>query len=104
MYDAGTYTFNGVTLPALDVIAAKGKVYVSLTNINPKAPAEIALAAQGLKAKGAKGEILSAPKIDSLNTFEYPNVVVPKPISAQASGGKLVLKLAPQPVTVVALD
>ncbi|MBP2161631.1 MULTISPECIES: alpha-N-arabinofuranosidase [Asticcacaulis] len=106
-YDAGTYTFNGVTLPALDVTAAKGKdgkVYVSLTNINPKAPAEIDLAALGLKAKGAKGETLAAPKIDSINTFDNPNVVAPKAISAKAQGGKLVLKLPPQSVTVVALD
>jgi alpha-L-arabinofuranosidase len=47
---------------------------------------------------------LSAPRIDSVNTFEAPQTVAPKAISARASGGKLLLKLAPQSVTVVSLD
>jgi alpha-N-arabinofuranosidase len=106
-YDAGTYTHGGVTLPRADIAAAKakdGKVYVSITNIDPTQPLEVDLDALGLKAKSASGQTLTAPKIDSINTFDKPNTVVPKAISATAKGGKLVLKLAPESVTVVSLD
>ena len=41
---------------------------------------------------------------NSINTFEAPNTVQPKAVSARASGGKLAIELAPASVTVVALD
>jgi alpha-N-arabinofuranosidase len=39
-----------------------------------------------------------------VNTFDAPNTVAPKPISAKAQGGKLVLKLEPKSVTVVSVE
>ncbi len=106
-YDAGTYSHGGVTLPRADIAAAKakdGKVYVSITNIDPTQPLEIDLSALGLKAKSASGQTLTAPKIDSINTFDKPNTVTPKPISATAKNGGLILQVAPESVTVVSLD
>ena len=50
------------------------------------------------------GETLTAPKVDSVNTFEAPNTVVPKPISAKVQGGKLTLTLAPKSVTVISVE
>jgi alpha-N-arabinofuranosidase len=47
--------------------------------------------------------MLTAPKVDSVNSFEAPNAVVPKPVSAKVQDGKLALKLEPKSVTVVAL-
>ena len=105
--DARTYTHDKITLPRVDAIAAKGKdgkVWVELTNINPNEPAEIELNVSGMSAKSAAGDTLTAPKVDSVNTFDSPNSVVPKPISAGLQGGKLVLKLEPKSVTVVALQ
>ncbi|ESQ88975.1 alpha-L-arabinofuranosidase [Asticcacaulis sp. AC460] len=105
--DAGTFTIDGITLPRLDVAAAKGKdgkIYVSLTNVDPKAPVEVDLNALGFTAKTARGETLYAPEIDSINTFDKPDTVKPRPISAKVSGGKLSLKLAPESVTVVVLE
>jgi alpha-N-arabinofuranosidase len=106
-YDAGTYSHGGVTLPRADIAAAKakdGKVYVSITNIDPTQPLEIDLSALGLKAKSASGQTLTAPKIDSINTFDKPNTVTPKAISATAKNGGLILQVAPESVTVVSLD
>ena len=106
-YDAGSYIQGDVHLPRLDAIAARGKdgkVYVSLTNIDPAQPLEVDLTATGLKAKSAHGETLTAPKMDSINTFDKPDVVKPVAISAKSSGGKLMLKLAPESVTVVVVE
>ena len=77
---------------------------MEITNIDPNKAVEIDLNAVGMTAKSAVGETLSAPKVDSVNTFEKPNGVVPKPISAKAQNGKLILNLEPKSVTVVAVE
>jgi len=103
-FDAGAYTHGDVTLPRVDAVAAKakdGKLWLEVTNVDPNQPAEIDLNVAGINAKSAAGETLTAPKVDSINTFDAPNTVVPKSISAKAEGGKLNLKLEPKSVTVV---
>jgi alpha-N-arabinofuranosidase len=48
--------------------------------------------------------MLSSPKVDSVNTFESPATVAPEPFVERSSGGKVILKLLPHSVTVVALE
>lgn len=106
-FDAGTYTHDNVSLPRVDAIAAKGrdgKLWLEITNVDPNQPAEIELNVAGMSAKSATGETLTAPKVDSINTFDAPNTVVPKPISVKAQGGKLTLKLDPRSITVVSVE
>ncbi len=106
-FAAGTYTHGGITLPRVDAIAAKdknGKLWVEITNVDPNRAVEIDLTAIGMTAKTAVGETLTAPQVDSVNTFEKPNTVVPKPISAKAQNGKLILNLEPKSVTVVSVE
>jgi alpha-N-arabinofuranosidase len=106
-FDAGTYTRDKITLPRVDAVAAKdkaGKLWLELTNIDPNEPVEIVVNLAGAGAKSAAGETLTAPKVDSVNTFDAPHTVVPKPISAKVQGDKLTLKLEPKSVTVVSLE
>jgi alpha-N-arabinofuranosidase len=106
-FDAGTFTRDGITLPRIDAIAAKdkaGRLWLAITNVDPNQSAEIEVTLAGMNAKSAAGETLSASKVDSVNTFDAPNSVVPKPFSANAQDGKLTLKLAPKSVTVVAVE
>jgi alpha-L-arabinofuranosidase len=106
-FDAGKFTHDGITLRRIDAIAAKdkaGKLWLAITNVDPNQSAEIELTLAGINAKSAAGETLSAPRVDSVNTFDARNTVVPKPISAKAQDGKLVLELAPKSVTVVAVE
>jgi alpha-N-arabinofuranosidase len=105
-FDAGTYTHGDVTLPRVDAIAAKdaaGVLWLSLTNLDPNAPVEIDASVSGLAARSASGEVLTAPKVDSVNTFDAPTAVAPAPVSATVQNGKLLLTLPPKSVTVVAL-
>lgn len=102
----GEYSIEGQTLPRVDAIAARGrdgKLWLSLTNIDPNRTADVAADVQGASAKDAVGQVLTAPKIDSVNTFDAPSSVRPKPFSARAVGGRLVLHLPPKSVTVVQL-
>jgi alpha-L-arabinofuranosidase len=102
-FNAGIYKFGMITLPKVDAIAARGKdgkVWLSLINLDPKNIATIG----GIAASAAVGEVLTAASFNTVNSFDAPNAVVPKPYSAKAEGGKLVLTLAPHSVTVVQLQ
>jgi alpha-N-arabinofuranosidase len=106
-FDAGTFTHDGITLPRIDAIAAKdkaGKLWLAITNVDPNQSAEMEISLAGINATLAGGETLTAPKVDAVNTFDAPNNVVPKPVSAKAQDGKLPLKLEPKSVTVIAVD
>jgi alpha-N-arabinofuranosidase len=106
-FDAGTYTHGGITLPRVDAVAAKdaaGRLWLAVTNVDPNRTVEIEVNINGIAAKSAAGETLTAPRVDSVNTFDAPNTVVPKPFSAKAQGGKLSLKLEPKSVAVVSVE
>jgi alpha-L-arabinofuranosidase len=106
-FNAGVYTQGEITLQRVDAIAAKdsaGRVWVEITNVDPNQPVEIEVSLVGITPKSAAGETLTAPKVDSVNSFEAPNTVVPRPISAKVQGGKLALKLEPKSVTVISVE
>jgi alpha-N-arabinofuranosidase len=106
-FNAGTYTQGDISLPRVDAIAAKdasGKLWLEMTNLDPNQPAEIELSLSGFTAKSAVGETLTAPKVDSVNTFAAPKTVIPKPITAKVRGGKLALTLDPKSVTVISVE
>ena len=106
-FDAGTYTHGGISLPRLDAIAARdqsGKLWLEITNLDPEQPVEVKAALAGFTAKAAAGETLTAPAVDSVNTFAAPGAVAPKPVPVAVQGGKLALKLEPKSVTVVWLE
>jgi alpha-N-arabinofuranosidase len=106
-FEAGSYTLGELKLPRVDAIAAKdkaGKLWLALTNVDPKQPAEIDVSFTGVNVKWAAGETLTAPKVDSVNTFEAPNTVAPKPFSAKIAGGKVSVKLEPKSVTVICVE
>jgi alpha-L-arabinofuranosidase len=106
-FDAGTYMHDKVSLPRVDAIAAKdksGKLWLELTNLDPNQPVEIQASLAGIKARSAAGETLTASSVDSVNTFNAPNTVVPKPVSAKIQDGKLILKLEPKSVTVISIE
>jgi alpha-N-arabinofuranosidase len=105
--NAGTYTFGDVTIPQVDIIAARaadGQVWLALTNVDPNRSASVTANVSGIEAATATGEVLTAERVDSVNTFDNKASVVPAPYRASAQSGKLVLQLAPKSVTVVKLQ
>jgi alpha-N-arabinofuranosidase len=104
---AGKYQVGNVTLPRIDGIAARAKdggIWLALTNTDANQAVELTAAAAGMSATSASGSVLTAPKVDSINTFSEPGVVAARPVHFDASGGKLVLRLPPKSVTVVRLN
>jgi alpha-L-arabinofuranosidase len=105
--DAGRYTNGDRTLPRLDAIAARaadGALWLAVTNVDPNRAARIGIGIEGLRVRSASGQVLTAPRVDSHNTFGAAEAVRPRPISAQARNGVLRLDLPGKSVTVVRLD
>ncbi|HUX27513.1 MAG TPA: alpha-L-arabinofuranosidase C-terminal domain-containing protein [Terracidiphilus sp.] len=106
-FDPGTVHRNGITLPRVDAIAARdasGKLWLEITNLDPEKPLSIDADVTGLTVKVASGETLTAPAVDSINTFAAPASVVPKPVTATVQDGRLTLTVEPKSVTVLALE
>jgi alpha-N-arabinofuranosidase len=106
-FDAGTYGHREVSLPRVDAVAARGtdgRLWLALVNLDSREPAEVEPALTGGTLRFASGEVLTASKIDSVNSFAEPKAVVPNAISATADRGRVVLRLPPRSVAVVALE
>jgi alpha-N-arabinofuranosidase len=103
-FDAGAYAYGAIRLPGVDAIAARdssGKLWLSLVNVDPNRSTRIAASIEGVNARSATGEVLTAPAVDSHNSFDRPNAVVPRPFSGHASAGQLLFELPPKSVAVV---
>ena len=105
-FNAGVYKFDKITLPKVDAVAAKGKdgkIWLALINLDPNNSTNVTANIPGITATSAVGEVLTAASFNTINNFEAPNAVAPKPYNAKAENGSLVLSLAPHSVTVVEL-
>jgi alpha-N-arabinofuranosidase len=99
-FAAGELAVGDRKLPRVDAMAAKdksGQVWVSLVNVDPDAGTSVTI--PGFRT--ASGEVLTAPNVDSINTFAAPSVAAPKAISGKASGSGVTIALPPRSVTVV---
>jgi alpha-N-arabinofuranosidase len=106
-FDPGTYAHGDVELPRWDALAARdteGRLWLAMTNLDPGEPVEVEVRLAGVEARAATGETLSAASVDSVNTFEAPDTVAPKPVSATVGAGTVTLTLAARSVTVISVD
>ena len=106
-YDKGEYREGSITLPRIDAIAARGTdghVYLAVTNLHASEATDAEFTLPGVAVKSASGETLTAPAVDSVNTFDKPSVVAPKPIKAKAGNGRVTVTLPPRSVTVLRVD
>ena len=101
-YHHGTFTVPSVHGSA--VKAKDGHVYVALTNLDPNHAAEVSVKLSG-SASQVSGQILTAPAITSLNTFEHPDAVKPVAFSgARVVGGKLQVALPAKAIVMLKLE
>ena len=106
-FNAGTYAHGAVTLPRVDAIAARsadGKVLLEITNLDAQTPVDIDADLAGITITSAKAETLTGAAVDSINTFDTPNAVAPKPATAKVQNGMLSLTVEPRSVTVISIE
>jgi len=59
---------------------------------------------EGARAGAVTGQVLTAAKVDAVNSFDAPNTVVPRAIGGTVSKGIARLTLPPKSIAVVALN
>jgi alpha-N-arabinofuranosidase len=103
-----TYSYASVSIPAVQAMAARGKdgiVRLALVNLDPDAPVDLTVNLPGLTLTSARGQILTAPAVTTLNTFENPDLVRPQPfVGAHVTAGVIGMRLPEKSVIVLELN
>jgi alpha-N-arabinofuranosidase len=104
-HEAG-YVYQGERLPQVNLSASKdekGRVHVSLCNLDPRSDAQVQLALEGVAAiRSVSGRTLAAGAMQAHNTFEHPEQVKPETFqSFTVEGPNISAQLAPMSVTVL---
>jgi alpha-N-arabinofuranosidase len=105
--EEGTYEMDGAALPKLSASASRdaaGVIHVTACNLHHESAEELQIEVRGASPAKAAGEVLTGPKIDSMNTFEHPDAVVPRKLDVSVTKTGITLKLPPRSVAVVAIS
>jgi alpha-N-arabinofuranosidase len=79
-------------------------MHVTMSNLDPNQARTVDAELRGVAVSRATGRILTAPAINSYNTFEQPDVVRPATFDgARVSAGRLTVVLPPKSVVVLEL-
>lgn len=106
-FNAGTFKQGDVELPRVDAVAVRdtaGKLWLAVTNLDPARPVRITGRFPGMTVRAARGEVLTAPRVNSVNSFDAPEVVVPKPFAGKAERDGVTLELPSKSVAVVQIE
>jgi alpha-N-arabinofuranosidase len=101
--NSGRYVQGTVSLPRIDALAARdgdGHLWLSLVNIDPEHGSAVHLGQSG----SATGQLLTAARVDAINTFADPAQVAPVAYSAKSGPNGLVLNIPARSIVVVRLD
>jgi len=104
--DTGRYAYGNESIPTVSASAsrdAQGIVHITMSNLDPNGPRQVEVELRGATATSATGRVVTGPAINSINTFEQPDVVRPQPFTgARVANGRLSVTLPPR--SVVALE
>jgi alpha-N-arabinofuranosidase len=104
---AGYYVFGTDSVPALSATASRdrrGVTHLTVSNLDPSHARTMVAELRGLGVTNATGRILTAPAINSYNSFEQPNAVRPAPFGgARLADGRLTVMVPPKSIIVLEL-
>ena len=102
------YTYGSNSIPAVDATASRdraGRVHLSLVNCNPREAAQVTCKLDGVTAAKVTGRVLTAPTVQSHNTFDKPNEVEPTTFTDfKVDGGSLAINLPSKSVVVLEIE
>lgn len=102
------YEHAGESIPALNLSASRdaaGKVHLSLCNLDADQAQTVHCDLLGLTPQRISGRILTAPAVNSHNTFAQPNVVTPQAFDAVTlTDSTLTFKLPARSVLVLEVN
>ncbi|HAX95777.1 MAG TPA: alpha-N-arabinofuranosidase, partial [Prolixibacteraceae bacterium] len=103
-----SYKFGDDSVPAISQTVSKdanGKIHMSLNNVHPSKEIRLTVEMNGAAVKKVnKGEILTAEKYNSVNTFDNPQQVKPGEFKGYKVTGTNTLEVTLPPLSVVTLE
>ena len=57
----------------------------------------------GARVRSAEGKVLTAPNVNTVNTFDKPDAVAPKPIRGTVRNGTVMVTVPAKSVSMIAL-
>jgi alpha-N-arabinofuranosidase len=79
---APEYRSGQSSVPSLHASASRdtaGRLHLSIVNLNPTRPAQVSMKINGTTVRAITGRVLTAPTINTTNTFDQPDAI--KPVS-----------------------
>jgi alpha-L-arabinofuranosidase len=102
---APEYTMDGKSVPSLSASASRdgeGKLHLSLVNLDPNRPAEVTATVAGSTVRSIAGEVLTAPAMNAMNTFDRPDAVKPTRFNGyKIQASQVNLSIPPKSVVVL---
>ncbi|GIW77224.1 MAG: intracellular exo-alpha-L-arabinofuranosidase 2 [Phycisphaerae bacterium] len=81
-----------------------GNTHLTLCNLHHDQPAEVSIEVRGQTVSRGKGRILTAPAMNSMNTFDNPDTVVPQDFEVSGRDNAIVAELPARSVAVLRLS
>src|SRR5690606_7268806 len=102
------YEFEGEKIEALQASASRddrGRLHLSLCNLNPNQPLPVNCRLRGFDGKRASGRVLTADAMNAHNTFDRPDAVRPAEFTDfKLDGDELSAELPAKSVVVLAIE
>lgn len=101
---APEYKFGNSSIPALHTSASRdrsGKLHISIVNLDPNRAVQVSMRITGAAAANITGQVLTAPAINTTNTFDDPEAVRPARFTGLKSEGDRILLNLPSKSVVV---
>jgi alpha-N-arabinofuranosidase len=104
---APKYTLGESSIPMLSASASRdsaGRMHLSIVNLDPNRPAEVTATVAGAQPGNVTGQVLTAPAMNAMNTFDSPHAVEPAPFTGvKLTGSQLTVNLPAKSVVVLEL-
>lgn len=102
---APEYKLGQAAVPSLHASAsrgASGRLHLSVVNLDANRAAQVSLRVAGAAAASVAGRLLTAPAVNTVNTFQRPDAVRPAPFAGvQSRGGQVTLTLPSKSIAVL---
>ncbi len=101
---APEYRFGQASIPSLHASASRdktGRLHLSIVNLDPNRAAQVTTRMAGATFKNITGRVLTAPAMNTINTFDKPDAVKPVPFTGFMTEGDQIMLTLPSKSVVV---